>query len=276
MKWTIGLPCYKNFTEVWFTVQALRMYHDLTDCEIILADNFGDLGLIDFCRKDGGGIVRHVSCNEIQGVSYAKNAVFDAAKGEQVLIMDSHILLAPGALDFTIEDDDLYQGPCLKGNGTAYGCEWLQEWRRRMWGVWAPRVPVGELPSKRWEIWAQGAGFFACRRESWLGFNKDFRGFGAETGYIQEKYRKNGRKVWCEPSLIWQHYFCSAKSGGRPIPYPLIMHDRIRNFLLAFKELEFSPEEIILHFGKDEVFHAVSYGIKKYNDENLLTEYVNL
>ena len=33
MKWSICLPSYNNFTEVYFTVQSLRMYHDLKDTE---------------------------------------------------------------------------------------------------------------------------------------------------------------------------------------------------------------------------------------------------
>ena len=40
MKWSICLPCYKNYTEVWFTVQSLRMHHDMKDKEIVLVDNY--------------------------------------------------------------------------------------------------------------------------------------------------------------------------------------------------------------------------------------------
>ena len=41
MKLTIGMPSYDNYQEVWFTVQALRMYQDLEDCEILVIDNYG-------------------------------------------------------------------------------------------------------------------------------------------------------------------------------------------------------------------------------------------
>lgn len=275
MKWSIGLPCYNNFTEVWFTVQALRLYHDLTDSEIIIIDNFGDLGLKDYVRQKGGQTVKYHCFNQVKGVSHAKNAVFSVAKGDYVLIMDSHILLKPGALDISINNDDLYQGPLLNASCDSYLTGWEPNWRRRMWGTWSK--PIKELPDSPFEIWAQGAGFFACRRESFLGFNEDFRGFGAETGYIQEKYRRAGRRVWCHPKLVWQHYFCSGKClGGRPIPYPLRMQDRVRNYLLAFQELGLSCEDIKNHFGIDEVYRAVNFGRENYGDDNLLSEYVGL
>ena len=58
MKWTIGMPSYNNFTEVFFTVQSLRMYHDLKDAEIIIVDNYGDKILEKWVRNNGKGVVR--------------------------------------------------------------------------------------------------------------------------------------------------------------------------------------------------------------------------
>ena len=42
---------------------------------------------------------------------------------------------------------------------------------------------------------AQGLGMFMAKKDSWLGFNEHFRGFGGEEVYIHEKYRKAGRKA---------------------------------------------------------------------------------
>ena len=278
MKWSICLPSYNNFTEVYFTVQSLRMHHDLTDCEIVVVDNYGDKVLENFCKAKGGlynwddfkaeypnetkenfdrlvkkksqgisiktGMIRYEKYTDITGVSAAKNQAIKIARGEYVLCMDSHILLKAGALDIVPQDDDLVQGPHLDNNLLGYKTEWFPVWRRNMWGIWGDRVDV--LPERPFEIWAMGAGFFCCRRDSWLGFNPSFRGFGGETGYIQEKYRQAGQKVWCDPSKVWMHMFCTS---GRPIPFPIDILDRIRNYIIGFNELGLPVEDIKKHFG---------------------------
>lgn len=243
MKWTIGMPSYNNYVEVFFTVQALRLYHDLKDCEIVVIDNFGDDNLCNFIKKNGCGIVRYDRYTDITGVSAAKNRIFEIAKGEFVLCIDSHILIKPGFTDIEIKNNDFHQGALLSSGGKNYACEWLPEWRSNMWGIWAPMRT--ELPSNPWEIWAQGAGFFACRKDSWLGFNKNFRGFGGETGYIQEKYRKAGNKVWCNPKMIWQHLFNNDRGK---CPYKLDIKDRIRNYVYGFEELGLDTKPIYEHF----------------------------
>jgi len=243
MKWTIGMPSYNNFTEVFFTVQALREYHGLKDYEIVVVDNFGDANLQKFIKNNGAGVVRYEKYTEIQGVSAAKNKIFEVAKGEFVLCIDSHILVRKGALDVEIPNDDLYQGPLLTASRRQYLLEWLPQWRGHMWGIWAPAV--NELPKEPKEIWAMGAGFFACRRTSWLKFNPGFRGFGGETGYIQEKYRQAGRKVWCHPKMVWQHLF---HDEGTKIPYPIKTKDRIDNYIMGFKELGLNTDPIYEHF----------------------------
>jgi glycosyltransferase involved in cell wall biosynthesis len=250
MRWTIGMPSYNNFTEVWFTIQALRMYHDLTDCEILVVDNYGDDNLKKYIEHSGGDTVRYIKYNKVIGVSAAKNKIFEHARGEYVLCIDSHIIIGEHALDTPPPDDDMVQGILMQSNCNKYWCEWLPEWRAQMWGIWGKELFINELPSERFEIWGMGAGFFAVRRDSWLGFNEEFRGFGGETGYIQEKYRKHGRKVWCYPNMIWQHFFAN---GGRKITYPLHMYDRVRNYLIGFNELGLDIEPIKKVFSNEWV-----------------------
>jgi glycosyltransferase involved in cell wall biosynthesis len=238
------MPSYSNFTEVYFTVQSLRMHHDLTDCEIVVVDNFGDDMLYKFCKEKGAGLVRYERCKEIRGVSIAKNKVFEIARGEFVLCMDSHILIRQGALDRMPSGDDLVQGPILFNNCLDYSTHWVPTWSRSMWGKWAESVRT--LPAEPFDIWATGAGFFATRRDTWLGFNPNFRGFGGETGYIQEKYRKAGRRVICDPSKVWLHFF---SNGGRAIPFPAPFVDRCRNYIIGFEEIGLDTAPILEHFG---------------------------
>jgi glycosyltransferase involved in cell wall biosynthesis len=246
MHWSICLPAYNNFTEVYFTVQSLRMHHDMRDKEIIVVDNYGkDNRLFDFCKAKGRGVVRYEKATEKTGVSYAKNRAIEIASGEFVLCMDSHILLKQGCFDIDPTGDDFIQGPCVSNGFEKIGREWLPVWRSGMWGTWN-YVPFFELPKEPYPIWAIGAGFFATRRASWLGFNPKFSGFGGETGYIQEKYRKAGRRVLSYPNMQWLHFFCTQQ---RRVPYPLNVIDKVKNYLIGFTELGLDTEPIKRHFG---------------------------
>lgn len=244
MKWSICLPSYNNFTEVFFTVQSLRMYHDLKDTEIIVVDNFGDNVLANWVKNNGKNVVKYERHTDVQCGSAAKNRAIEIAKGEFVLCMDSHILVKRGALDVELDGDNFYQGPLMYSSCIKYSMAWEPVWRKHMWGIWSQSVT--ELPKEPIEIWAMGAGFFACRRDSWLGFNPAFRGFGGESGYIQEKYRKAGRKVYSHPKMVWMHLF---HNEGTKIPYPLKLQDRIKNYLIGFRELGLDTAPIYKEFG---------------------------
>ncbi|MCI5212494.1 MAG: hypothetical protein D3910_27750, partial [Candidatus Electrothrix sp. ATG2] len=94
------------------------------------------------------------------------------------------------------------------------------------------------------DIPMQGLGLFACRKDTWPGFNPDFYRFGGEEGYIHEKFRQAGGRTLCLPFLHWLHRF--ARPMG--VPYPVIWKDRIHNYLLGFTELGLETEPIREHF----------------------------
>jgi len=196
MRWTIGMPSYNNLTEVFFTVQSLRMYHNLNDCEIVVVDNFGDKALKKFCEKNGNGLVRYEKFTDITGCSAPKNRIFEIANGENVLCIDSHILIKPGMFDLDLPNDDLYQGPLLHADCKTYSCSWLPVWRANMWGIWGPDVQ--ELPSKPIEIWAMGAGFFACKKNHGFGSIKDLRALVGKQG----TYKRNIGKLVGKSGVI--------------------------------------------------------------------------
>lgn len=244
MKLTIGMACYQDFDSVWFTVQALRMYHG-KDIEILLVDNYGDDRLFNWVKGWGSGQVRYERYTEIVGTSRPRHMVFELAKGEFVICMDSHVMLMPDALNSLPDDDNLYHGPMVYDNLMSYVTHMKPKWRSNMWGVWADAVPE---VSSQMEIPMHGLGLFGCRKDAWLGFNENFRGFGGEEGYIHEKYRQAGRKVILLPSLKWLHLF---REGS--VPYPLHLKDRIRNYLIGFDELGLDKTPIYRHFGREIV-----------------------
>lgn len=94
------------------------------------------------------------------------------------------------------------------------------------------------------EIPAHGMGLFACRKDAWQGFNKDFCGFGGEECYIHEKFRQAGKTTICLPFLQWAHRF--DRPGG--IPYAVNFEDRIWNYLVGHTELGWDQRPVLQHF----------------------------
>jgi hypothetical protein len=119
MKLTIGMATYRDFHGVYYTVQALRLYQDLEDCEILVVDNFGCPHTAGFC-EGWNGCARYVRATEAQGTAAPRDRVFREALGKAVLCIDSHVLLAPGVIK-RLKDwfarrprsNDLLQGPLL-------------------------------------------------------------------------------------------------------------------------------------------------------------------
>lgn len=253
MKLTIGLPAYGNHTEVWFTTQALRLYQDLSDTEILIVDTSPDgpdqKALQGFATGWAARDVRYAR-RPARGPAAAKQAVFDEARGEWVVCMDSHVLLAPSSLArlrawiwANPSCTDLFHGPLIYDDLVAGSDRMDPVWRGDMLGIWAGTAPVEWATP--YEIPMMGMGLFGCRKDAWLGFPSSWSGFGGEEGYIHNKVRKAGRKVLCLPFLRWTHYFRS----GQP-PYPLRRQDRIRNYLLWHAELGMDVQPVLDHFGE--------------------------
>lgn len=94
------------------------------------------------------------------------------------------------------------------------------------------------------DIPGQGLGMFLCSKEHWQWFNRDARGFGGEELYIHMKHRKAGYRVILLPWFQWLHRF------GRPdgVKYPLTRWNKVRNYVLEFKELGIPLTPIFEHF----------------------------
>ena len=252
-KLTIGMASYKNYTEVWFTVQALRMYHDLTDVEILIIDNFGDDNLQNFVNSWASSQVRYVRFTDAVGPAGAKHRVFEEARGEWVMMIDSHVMLQPGVVARFMEWAeahpgcmDLLQGPLVYDDLKLSADRMNPVWSGGMWGQWHnSNVGPGADP---YEIYMHGAGLMACRKDAWLGFNPAFRGFGGEEGYIHEKFRQAGRRVLLLPFLRWVHLFKVDAA-----PYPVQYEDRIRNYVIGFQEVGLDLSPVIEHFGAEAV-----------------------
>jgi hypothetical protein len=246
---TIGMPTYNDFDGVYFTIQALRRYQDLDDCELLVVDNYG----CEHTRRFAEEWVRarYILATDVVGTAAAKNRVFAEARGDAVLCCDSHVLFVPGAIGrlkayYHEHPDtiDLLQGPLLADDLQTVLTHHDPIWRDEIWGTWAIDPRGLDPEAEPFDIPMQGMGVFSCRKEAWLGFNPAFRGFGGEEGYIHEKFRQAGARCLCLPWLRWGHRF--ARPGG--VPYPALLKDKVRNYIIGFTELGLDLDPVRSHF----------------------------
>jgi glycosyltransferase involved in cell wall biosynthesis len=245
---SVAMPAYKNAEQVWWTVEALRMYQGLDNKEIFVVDNYGDADTKKVCSDTK---IRYELCNDVNGTGYVRNKIFELAQSDFVLVIDSHVLLYPEAItklrqwvELNWEDAiNLIHGPIVMSALVNAFTHYENKWRADMWGIWPKAVRPSEIPDAPFEIEMMGCGLFGCRRDSWLKFHPDCRGFDGVEGVIHEKYRRAGRKVLCLPFLKWVHKF------GNKVQYPLLRSDKIRNFLLGFEEIGMDPAPVYEHFG---------------------------
>ncbi|MAF26155.1 hypothetical protein CL634_11385 [bacterium] len=254
-KLTIGMCTYDDFHGVYFSVMALRMYHSeiMDETEIIIIDNNPNSPHGKELKNFKGWIknLRYIPYSETVGPANSKNQVFKNAKAPYVLCMDGHVMFENGSLKKLLDmyksdptTENLFQGPLVYDDLKNTSTHFDPVWRDQMWGIWATNKKGTKPDQEPFEIPMQGMGVFSSRKESWLGFNKLFRGFGAEEGYIHEKYRRAGHKTMCLPFLRWTHRF------GRPdgVKYTLTMENKIRNYFIGHLENDMDVEPIIDHF----------------------------
>ncbi len=152
-KLTIGMAVYNDFDGVYFTLQSLRLHHAeaMADCELIVVDNAPDapggaqmLEPLLANAAVGSAGAKYIRMPGSTGTTQPRNAVFAHASGAAVLCMDSHVLLAPGAIarliefyDQQPETPDLYSGPLIFDDLRNAVTHFDDVWRAEMWGIWA-------------------------------------------------------------------------------------------------------------------------------------------
>ena len=251
---TIGCASYTDYKGVWATVSALKFYHPETaNCEIIVVENSpsGCQSTEDFCKSSN---VRYSLQNSVKGTAFPRDCIFRLASCQWVLVIDSHVMVASGAIGRLMQwatdhptSNDLYQGPMMHDCMTGATTHLSDTWRANMWGTWATDRRGLNPESPPFEIGMQGCGLFFARKSAWPGFNPNFRSFGGEEGYIQAKYARRGDKTWCLPWLRWTHR--NKPERVRP-DYPMGMEDRVRNYFLGFDENRMDPAPVFQHFSQ--------------------------
>lgn len=243
---TIGMSTYDDYDGVFFTIQSIRMHHKLNfdEIEFILLDNNPD-GLHSEANKK---IMKSVNGKYIpykdNNSSFVKYQIPKYSEGKYTLILDSHVLLNENSitslLDYYKENPNcknLIQGPLLHDSLKGIYTHFDPKWSSHMYGVWGFNKELYEknLP---FEIEMQGMGLFSFETEFFPEINKNFTGFGGEEWYISEKFRQNGGKNICLPSLKWLHRF--DRPNG--VKYKLSLEDRLWNYFIGWFELYKDPK----------------------------------
>ena len=253
---TIGMATFDDFHGVYFSIQALRMYHPeiMDEVEILIIDNNpnGEHGKQCKAFSNWGKNIRYIP--EPNWISTAvRNKIFEEARGDFVMSMDCHVMFDPGSIKKLIDyyknnfkTNNLHHGPMLYDNLEGFSTHFDPVWRSQMYGIWGKDERGGDPNAEPFEIPMQGLGIFTCRKEAWLGFNKAFKGFGGEEGYIHEKFRQSGNKCLCLPFLRWNHRF--ARPDG--VKYPLTLDNKVRNYFIGHVELNLDVKPIFDHFSE--------------------------
>lgn len=249
---TIGMATYNDFDGVYFTLQALQLYQDLENTELLVIDNYGcdeTKNLVENWIKPA----RYIRATDVTGTAAPRDLVFRQARGNAVLCCDCHVLFTPGAIgrlkQFYREHPDchdLLQGPLLLDDNKTTATHFEPQWRDQMWGTWGDDPRGLDHEAEPFDIPMQGLGAFSCRKHAWLGFNPEFRGFGGEEGYIHEKFRQAGKRCLCLPWFLWMHRF------GRPsgVKYALTVEEKLRNYVIGHTELGLDLAPVLQHFAE--------------------------
>ena len=145
---TIGMACYDDYHGVFFTCQALKMYHNIEDLgiEIVIIDNNPNSEHGKAVKKyaQSSPNIKYVPFPDNTGTTQSREAVFKHASSPYVLCMDCHVLLAQGAITRLLEyykanpdTKDILTGPLLYDNNRDISTHFDLYWRGEMWGVWS-------------------------------------------------------------------------------------------------------------------------------------------
>jgi hypothetical protein len=259
-KLTIGMATYDDFDGVYFSIQALKLYQ-LKGLEgqvqIIVIDNNPESKHGQEVKNfvEGWAKAKYIPFTDKKSTS-VRNEVFKNASGEYTLCMDSHVMFEPNAITNLLKyyeenpnTKNLIQGPLWYDSlDSNMSSQFDPVWRANMYGIWGNNKEEMDK-GEPFEIPMMGLGMFSCKTSEWQGFNKNFKGFGGEEGYIHEKFRQAGGKCICLPNLKWVHRF--SRPNG--VPYLNLLEDRVWNYFVGWLEIYKDPEhkmikEIYDHF----------------------------
>ena len=167
------MSTYDDFDGVFFSIQALRMYHPICqskDVEFIVLDNNPDGNHGPVCKTFVESAVggRYVEFKD-KSSSFNKYKIVDYANGKYILIIDCHVLIESNGIDNLLKyysDNpnckNLVQGPLWYDALNDYATHFNPKWSGHMYGVWDKNKAAYEQ-GEPFEIPMQGMGLLYKR-----------------------------------------------------------------------------------------------------------------
>lgn len=214
----------EEYSAVWATFNAINLYHrdvlDEYNAEFLVVDcghktvtgQTISRWITSKFRRARQPFGRYIAWDGPAGTAQPRQAIFDNARGDLVIVCDPHVFFDPGALkavtDYCMShvSDDMIVGPQVDDNGAVSAYQ-RPEWASGSLGIWTGDERANSPTNPPFPVFQQGLGAFACRRESFVGFHPDFREFGGCESYVCEKTRMAGGEVVCHPGFRWRHRF---------------------------------------------------------------------
>ncbi len=149
---TIGMAHIGDYDGLYFTVQSLKLHHDVSDVELIVVDNGKPeapeqepvKGLVSGWSNQDFHSTNLIQMPNSSGTTQTRQRIFDEAKADYVVVMDCHVLLPAGAIDKlkayyreNPESRDLLSGPLLMDSVKQFSTHFDPVWRSQMWGIWS-------------------------------------------------------------------------------------------------------------------------------------------
>jgi glycosyltransferase involved in cell wall biosynthesis len=151
------MACHEDPIWTLATVQNFFINHATPETEVLVVDNKPDSKYAGQLRRtliEMG--VRYFPLPGNKGTSGPRQKVFEQARGEAVLCVDSHVFLAKDSIakllafyDANPDCNDLLTGPLLRNGRSILATHYNPGWRSEMWGMWghAWKSPTGEIAS---------------------------------------------------------------------------------------------------------------------------------
>ena len=157
---TIGMAHHTDYYGLWGTLQSLCWHQDaatMENVEFVIAENSVPVstkegghreaarGLVqNFFKKEHGVHGAHfIEMPPHSGTTQTRQAIFDNATSDNILVMDCHVFIKAGAIaklirQFTNDKQKaIYSGPMHYDNRTGFETHFEDQWRGGMWGTWA-------------------------------------------------------------------------------------------------------------------------------------------
>ncbi|MCA9877551.1 MAG: hypothetical protein KC442_07210 [Thermomicrobiales bacterium] len=228
---TIGVIHTGSQKRLAAALRRLRQ-HDLRGAELLVIDTTSKRAARSWVN--GQGAVRYRACAPDTSPSVLDH-LFAAARGEVVLCLEESVRLRPGALEhlrayFAEHPDspDVLHGPLVAGK-RVLATHNTPNWSGARWGRRAvdPRGLIAA--NSPFAVPMHEPGVFSCRRAVWPGMPAAWHGYGAEAGYLQERFRQRGARALCLPGLRWERV-----SGPAAMPpYSAVARQTLHNHLVG-------------------------------------------